>query len=100
MASPGPKSDKFWSDAVRLAAFRKCEDDPERRKYINIIAANLVEAAVGGDMAAVKEIGDRIDGRAPQSVALTGEDGGPIQVEDVKATAKLAAFLSDRKKPG
>lgn len=33
------------------------------------------------------------------SVALSTPDG-PLQVEDVKATAKLAAFLSDRKKSG
>lgn len=35
-------------------------------------------------MMAIKEIGDRLFGKAPQSVSLTGDDGGPVQV-DVRA---------------
>ena len=41
------------------------------------IATKLIEKALDGDMAAIKEIGDRIDGKPAQEIM--GEDGGPIQ---------------------
>ena len=37
----------------------------------------LVEKALDGDMQAIKEIGDRIDGKPAQEIM--GEDGGPLQ---------------------
>jgi len=37
----------------------------------------VVEMALDGNLAAIKEIGDRIDGRPAQ--AIIGEDGGPLQ---------------------
>jgi hypothetical protein len=66
---PGPKSDKLWSQAIRMAALREMEDPEtpgEMRKRLNIIADNLVRAAVAGDINAMKEIGDRLDGRPKQ----------------------------------
>jgi hypothetical protein len=36
------------------------------RKRLNIIADNLVRAAVAGDINAMKEIGDRLDGKPKQ----------------------------------
>ena len=41
----------------------------------------LLKKAREGDMQAIKELHDRVYGRAPQP--LTGLDGGPIKVETV-----------------
>lgn len=41
----------------------------------------LVDKAIDGDVAALKEIGDRVDGKVPQGIV--GADGGPVQVQDV-----------------
>ena len=40
--------------------------------------------AIGGDMAAIKEIGDRLDGRPAQQIQATGDDDGPLIVEIVR----------------
>ena len=85
----GPKSDKFWSDAVRLAAFRQCETDPERRKYINLIAENLVASAMEGNMDAIKEIGDRIDGRPKQAVEHSEDQDAPLGGAAVERLTQL-----------
>lgn len=64
----GRKSDKLWRDALIVAAKRTDEDG---RVYLAKIAEKCVEAAASGDISAMKEIGDRIDGKAPQSVDVT-----------------------------
>jgi hypothetical protein len=76
MAARGPKSDKLWSDAVRLAALRMDDDGTgQKRKRLSIIADNLCRAAMAGDIQAIKEVGDRIDGKPQQAVVGSGENG-------------------------
>ena len=68
----GAVADKFWGEAVRRAVYRETEDDEGKKaRRINLIADKLCKMAIDGDMAAIKEIGDRLDGRAPQGVDLT-----------------------------
>jgi molecular chaperone GrpE (heat shock protein) len=79
MAARGPKSDKLWSDAVRVAAMREAEDDEGKiRKRLNIIADNLCKLAMAGDMQAIKEVGDRIDGKPAQALQHSNPDGSPL----------------------
>lgn len=76
----GATADKFWNEAVRLAVYREAKDDDgEIRKRLNIIADKLCKMAMEGDMQAIKEIGDRLDGKPPQAHQHTGEgDNGEI----------------------
>lgn len=74
-APRGPKSDKVWSDAIRLAVHRYHEEKDENGKvkkvrYLNLLADNLVDAGIKGDVSALKEIGDRLDGKSAQAVNL------------------------------
>ena len=88
MAKPGPKSDKLWADAVRLAVNRESEDaDGKIRKRLSIIADKLTRAAMDGDMQAIKEVGDRLDGRPAQAVQHSGEgENGEIIFKTVYET--------------
>lgn len=80
MGSPtsGNKRDKLIRDALMIAVNRVQEGDPQGRKKLAIAAAAVVEKAVEGDLAAFKEIADRIDGKAPQSVDVTTRHEQPI----------------------
>ena len=91
----GATADKFWSEAVRLAVYRKeADDEGKMRKRINIIADKLCRAAIEGDMAAIREIGDRLDGKPKTQSEVSGPDGGPIQTEEIgQGAAKLTALL-------
>ena len=62
------RKDKLWRDALMVAVKRS---DTEGRVMLAKIAQKVVEAACEGDMQAIKEIGDRIDGKAPQSLDVT-----------------------------
>ena len=62
--------DKPWSDAIRRAALQ--EETKGIPKLLKIAEA-CVAAAMEGDMAAIKEIGDRLDGRPAQETNMTIE---------------------------
>jgi ribosomal 50S subunit-associated protein YjgA (DUF615 family) len=72
-----PKTDKIWGDAIRRAVMREAEitdEDGTRKKvqYIHVLAAQLVKEAEKGDMQAIREIGDRLDGKPAQAIENTG----------------------------
>ena len=75
-APRGPYIDKPFRDALRLAVKRPGDADVKGKTKLDKIVARLVEEAVNGDVPAIKEVGDRLDGKVPQ--AVTGEGGGPI----------------------
>lgn len=87
MAAPkqavGPKSDKIWRDAIHRAVKRKLEGkgDPQA---LDKLADALVAKGLEGDVSALKEIGDRLDGKPKQQIEHSGEDGGPLQVNIVR----------------
>jgi len=45
------------------------------------IAQQLVEKAKDGDIQAIKEVADRLDGKVPQGNEHTGKDGGAVKHE-------------------
>lgn len=75
MAAPknplGAKSDKIWRNAIMRAVHRtKSGDDA---KALEKLADRLVEEAIGGDVPALREIGDRLDGKAAQPLEHSGD---------------------------
>ena len=81
MAAPknpkGAKSDKLWRDALMRAVKRRAagKDSPHE---LDEIATTCVKAAINGESWAVKEIGDRLDGRPSQTIA--GDRDKPNEV--------------------
>lgn len=59
-------------------AIADSEDNPRKLRKI---AEALYDKAVEGDVQAIKEIGDRLDGKVPQGI-IGGDDGDP----DVKVS--------------
>lgn len=66
-------SDKAWRDAIRVAVMR-AHDDPKQGKKLAALADKLVSAGLEGDVAALKEIGDRLDGKPTQQIDTTIRD--------------------------
>lgn len=77
---PGPKSDKIWADAVRRAVLRRLDNVEGKPQKIERLADNLVEWALEGKMDAVREVGERLDGKAKAQTEHSGPDGGDIPV--------------------
>lgn len=71
---------KVWHAAIMRALERRKPAD-ERIAAIDELADKLLELVAKGDLAALKEFGDRMDGRPAQAVTVTGdEDGGPVRL--------------------
>ena len=75
--NPGGRSqDKAWAEAIRIAVN---EPDDDGRKKLRRLADVIVARALAGDVTAMREIGDRLDGKPAQ--AIVGDDNAPpIQV--------------------
>ncbi len=73
----GKGQDKIWSEAVRLAVneVRKGPTGGRAQKILRQLARKLVDRALDGDIPALKEIGDRLDGKPTQSLGLSGTVG-------------------------
>ena len=61
--------DKPWRGAIRKAVHELRGDD-KKVKALQLLADRLVTQGLDGDIAAIKEIGDRLDGKAVQGVGL------------------------------
>ena len=71
----GRKGEKHWRDAVMIAVNETVEGDGGAKRKLRAIADKVVELAMEGDIQAIKEIGDRMDGKAIQGHAGSGEEG-------------------------
>ncbi len=71
----GSHGERTWRDAIGLAVKEVItETTPDgkikKTKALRLLARRLVAAGLGGDVSALREIGDRLDGRAMQGIDL------------------------------
>lgn len=59
---------RLWHDAIKRAVARKYNGDLNHG--LDTLADKLIEAVSNGDLPAIKEFGDRMDGKPAQAVAL------------------------------
>ena len=85
-AKKGVKA-KLWRDAINRAIKRREADDPQAMEKL---ADKLLAKVAEGDVAAMKEFGDRVDGRVPQG--LIGGDGDD---PDIKVIHEIRRNIVD-----
>jgi hypothetical protein len=68
------KNNRIWANTIRKLAVQ------ENYRRIHAIAEKLFENAQEGDLGSIKEIGDRLDGKAIATQELTGPDGKELPV--------------------
>jgi hypothetical protein len=71
------KSNRLWAETIRRAVV---QDDAQRLRQI---AEALLIKASEGDMTAIKELGDRLDGKALQENKVTGDSDEPVIIKIV-----------------
>lgn len=76
--NPGgrPKRDKLWRDAIIRAVKRREQDDPQA---LEKLADSLLRKVADGDVPAIKELGDRMDGKVAQAI-VGDEEHDPVRV--------------------
>lgn len=93
----GRLKDTLWADAIRRALKRREDKDP---RALEKLADVLVKMAEGGDLGALKELADRIDGKPAQQIIHTGDADNPLQVVNIAADtlAEKLARLAERQR--
>ena len=76
------KKAKMWADAVKRAIREKYDGEDWETK-LAALARKLVDAADNGDLPALKEVGDRLDGKPAQALTVGNEDDKPFLVEKI-----------------
>ena len=70
----GAIGNREWTEALRRACheLRAADDDDKAKKIkaLTLMARRVVTKALGGDMVAAKEVGDRLEGKPTQAVDL------------------------------
>lgn len=70
------KENRAWSEAIKRAVARRGNGKQDRG--LNRLADKLLDKVEEGDMAAIREFGDRYDGKVPQAIEGTGEGGAIV----------------------
>src|ERR1019366_2058430 len=93
--NPGGRSgEKLWREALRKAAH---DIDPaSKKRCLEVAAEQLVKAAVEGDVNALKELGDRLDGKSTQQIDANFNFLDTLNVDEYRAI--VAALSSDEDK--
>lgn len=71
----------MWRDAINRALRKRSRTD--QIEALDVLAEKFLTAADSGDMAAFRELGDRLDGKAAQQVTLSGDADNPIRLEKI-----------------
>lgn len=94
--NPGgkPKSKPF-ADMLRIAVNEATEDGG---KKLRALADALVSKAVAGDVQAIKEVADRLDGKPAQQIIASGDPDNPIEHvhRDAERFTSLVAGIATR----
>ncbi len=70
---------KVWRAAIMRALERRKPAD-ERRQAIDELADKLIDLVSAGDLGALKEFGDRLDGKPAQAIIGGEEDDPAVRV--------------------
>lgn len=77
----------MWRDAIRYALAKKGREiepdydgEPADLRGLRTVAVKFIDACIDGEQWAIKEIADRLDGKAVQGIDFTDVDGNQSAV--------------------
>jgi hypothetical protein len=76
------KKGKLFYNHLRVALVQ------EDSRKLRTIAQKLVDAAEQGEPWAIKEVIDRVDGKAVQATEISGADGNAIEISQIEFVIK------------
>ena len=68
------KENRLWAETIRRAV---AQNDAQK---LRDLAEKLIELGASGDVSALREIGDRLDGKRAQQVQLSGDADAPLKI--------------------
>ncbi len=94
---------RLWRDAVNRALAKKGReiggDGSAIDRGLNVVAEKFIEACANGEAWALKDLGDRLDGKPAQAVEVSGRDGGPIETKAEWTVLPVTPLKDDPENP-
>lgn len=87
-----PPKEKSFANMLRIAINEATEDGGTN---LRAVADALVTKAKTGDVQAIKEIADRLDGKVPQGVIGGDDDDPPIVTKVIREIVRPGAAASN-----
>lgn len=78
MAGGRPPKEKSFANMLNIAIKEAIEGTDKTK--LRAVADALVDKAMSGDVQAIKEVADRIDGKVPQGVIGGDEEDSPVNI--------------------
>ena len=75
-----PPKEKSFANMLNIAIAEATEGGGTK---LRAVADALIDKAISGDVQAIKEVADRLDGKVPQGIVGGDEDDNPIVHEIV-----------------
>lgn len=72
---------KLWESALKRALARSSKTVDGG---LNKLADNVINSAMNGEQWAIKEIAERIDGKAAQAINVGGQEDNPVIIKKVR----------------
>lgn len=72
---------RIWRDAIQRALQKRSRTD--QVEALDDLAEQLLVKAQAGDVTALKELGDRLEGKSAQQITLAGDPDNPLQIEKI-----------------
>ena len=84
MAGGRPPKEKSFANMLRIAISEAVmSEDGTSKPKLRMVAEMLVTKALEGDMSAIREVADRLDGKAAQAVEISAPDA-PSRLTDAE----------------
>lgn len=91
-----PPSEKTFANMLRVAIKEAHEEGKDK---LRAVADALVSKAMTGDVPAIREVADRLDGKVPQAVIGGDENDPPIRTDNAHhgeiGLSGTASFIAD-----
>jgi hypothetical protein len=72
---------KRWKQAIENALNKRNESRADKLDALDVLAEKLLAKCDEGDMTAIKEFGDRMDGKPSQAIDVGGQADNPLVTE-------------------
>jgi hypothetical protein len=72
-----PPKEKSFANMLNIAIKEATEDGGTK---LRAVADALIAKAISGDVQAIKEVADRLDGKVPQGIVGGDEDDNPLNI--------------------
>lgn len=81
---------KVWRAAITRALERRSKSRTDGVQEIDALAERLLTLVAAGDLGALKEFGDRMDGKPAQAIIGGDDEDAPIRIEQIERVIRRA----------